>query len=126
MRFAFQLPAALALSACASLAVPVTAPEPNPERIDLLANRLTVHFSDGSRCSADIAAAPSGTLPGCAVAMDYSVTIRHKIHVPGAEALMEPYASVRLTRSSDGHVFDWVTPDGGEDKQPANFGHQPG
>ncbi|PYF10272.1 hypothetical protein C8J30_10581 [Rhodobacter viridis] len=122
MRFAVLLPAALALSACAAL----PAPEPNPERIDLLSNRLTVHFSDGSRCAADIAAAPSGTLPGCAVAMAYSVTIRHKIHVPGAEALMEPYATVRLTRSSDGHVFDWVTPEGGADRQSANFGHQPG
>lgn len=122
MRLLTLLPAALILSACATM----PAPQPNPERIDLLSNRLTVHFSDGSRCSADIAAAPSGRLSSCAVAMDYSVTIRHKIYVPGAEALMEPYATVRLTRASDGRVFDWATPGGGEDKPPVNFGHQPG
>ena len=121
MRLPTLLFALLALSACAA-----PPPQPNPARIDLLSDRLTVHFSDGSRCSADIAAAPSGRLPGCAVAMDYSVQIRHKIHVPGAEALIEPYATVRLTRPSDGRVFDWATPEGGDGSRPVNYGHQPG
>lgn len=127
MRFAVLLPtvllpAVLALSACS---LP-PAPEPNPGRIDLLANRLTVHFTDGSRCSADIAAAPEGQLSGCAVPMTYAVEIRRKIHVPAAEGLIEPYARVRLTRQSDGRVFDWVTPEGGAWHRPVNYGHQPG
>lgn len=122
MRFALLLPAVLALSACA-LPAP---PPPNPARIDLLADRLTVHFTDGSRCSADIAAAPAGRFAGCAVAMDYSVSIRRQIHIPAAEGLIEPYATVRLTRPSDGRVFDWVTPEGGERHRPVNYGHQPG
>ena len=122
MRLPTLLSALLALSACAA----APPPQPNPERIDLLSNRLTVHFSDGSRCSADIAAAPAGALAGCAVAMDYSVTLRRQIHIPAAEGLIEPYATVRLTRHSDGRVYDWVTPEGGDRHRPVNYGHQPG
>lgn len=120
------LAASLFLTGCAALTPPGAAPTPNPARIDLLADRLTVHFTDGSRCSADIAAVPDGRLSGCAVPMTYAVEIRRKIHVPAAAGLIEPYATVRLTRISDGRVFDWVTPEGGDGHRPVNYGHQPG
>lgn len=118
MRLASPLLAALALSACASLAVPA----PNPERISLLSDRLTVHFTDGTRCTADVAAAPSGNLAGCAVAMDYDVAVHHPIWVPGAEAMMEPYATVTLTRRADGRRFTWQTPRGGDLHPAPNYG----
>jgi len=109
----------IALAGCAALPQPLA----RPERIDLLANRLTVHFSDGSQCAADIANAPSGTLSGCAVAMDYAVTVHHPTWVKGAEAVFEPYASVRLTRRADGRVYDWQTPQGQEHAPAPNYGH---
>jgi hypothetical protein len=119
MRLSLSLAALATLSACAAAAPQMLA---NPERIDLLENRLSVHFSDGSICRADIAAAPQGRLPGCATATDYAVVIHHKVWVQGAEPFMEPYATVTLTRAADGRRYSWQTPDGGEDHLAPNTG----
>lgn len=122
MRVAAVFAALGLLAGCVEAPAPLAAPLARPERIDLLANRLTVHFSDGTACRADIAAAPTGHLAGCATAMDYAVTVQHRVWVQGAEPFMEPYASVRLTRLADGRRFDWQTPEGDSDHTAPNTG----
>lgn len=106
------------LAACAALPPMLAA----PDSIDLLKNRLTVHFSDGSQCSADLGAAPSGSLPGCANGTDYAVEIHHDVWINEAKGFMEPYATVTLTRTADGRRYTWRTPEGGEEHKGINYG----
>lgn len=108
MRSVFPLLAVIGLAACAG-----PLPPSNPDRVTLLSDTLAVHFNDGSVCRANIKAAPSGRLPDCAQAMDYTVVVKHPIWVKGAETFMEPYADITLTRPSDGRHWTVETPQTG-------------
>lgn len=108
MRSALPLFALIGLAACAQ-----PLPPSNPDHVTLLSDTLAVHFNDGSVCRADIKATPSGRLPDCAQAMDYSVVVKHPIWVKGAESFMEPYADITLTRPADGRRWRLQTPQTG-------------
>ncbi len=105
MRLLFASAALLALAACA-----VT---PAPDRVRLSAQELGVRFQDGSTCTADIQAAPTGQLRGCAQPLDYAVDIQHPSYAQGSivEPYFEPYATIKLTRPTDGRRWLWRTPE---------------
>ncbi|SOB99516.1 hypothetical protein SAMN05877809_102457 [Rhodobacter sp. JA431] len=119
MRSFLLLPAVALLSACA---LPGAAPLARPDHVSLLENQLTVVLTDGSRCGANSAAMPSGMLEGCSTAYDYAVEMKRPVWVQGAEAFLEPYAVITLTRQEDGRRFVFETPKAGEDKPVPNYG----
>ena len=98
--------AALVLAGCAALPLGPA----NPDRVSLLQDRLSVHFFDGTACHADIGLAASGRLPDCPQPMDYAVVVHHPVRVSGAEAFLEPYATITLTRPDTGRSWRWQTP----------------
>ncbi|MGD9919307.1 MAG: hypothetical protein AB7U46_14925 [Paenirhodobacter sp.] len=106
MRLLLSALAPLALlSACMAPAAPG-----NPDRVSLHGDTLAVHLYGGESCTADIKAAPSGRLAGCAGPLDYAVEVKHPTWVKGAEQILEPYATITLTRPSDGRRWVWQTP----------------
>ncbi|RWR09837.1 hypothetical protein [Paenirhodobacter populi] len=105
------------LAGCAALSYP-----PEPGRVSLSTERLTVHFVDGSSCSADIAREPSGRFADCGQVMDYAVDIQRPSFVAGTplEPLFEPYGTITLIRPADGRRWFWRTPQ--EDRTAGNPG----
>ncbi|MBZ4022272.1 hypothetical protein CKO11_07355 [Rhodobacter sp. TJ_12] len=96
-----------------------------PDQVSLHGTALSVHFTDGARCGADLAVAMQGDLVGCPTETAYQVVQHRAIWVPGAEAVLEPYATITLVRHSDGRRFTFRTPKGGDPDPDPNYG-QPG
>lgn len=110
MRLCLSFLALAGLAGCAALSYP-----PEPGRVSLSTQQLTVHFVDGSSCRADIAREPSGRFAACGQVMDYAVDIRRPSFAAGTplEPLFEPYGTITLTRPADGRRWLWRTPQEG-------------
>lgn len=80
-----------------------------PDRISLSARVLTVVFTDGTTCRADIVVLPAGRLTDCAYPIHYEVVIERQSHLRALDPLFSPYATV-LLRDDRGRRWTWRTP----------------
>lgn len=103
MRIALAL-AALSLSACV---MPTDTAATRPTEVRLGGTTMTVAFSDGSVCRAQVPMeGGAGRLEGCAHALDWSVIIKRRNFLePIFGAAVAPYARITL---SDGAGQTWA------------------
>ncbi|MFZ1468078.1 MAG: hypothetical protein WAT09_03765 [Paracoccaceae bacterium] len=104
MRHLIKAAAALAvLTGCA--AVPGN---PRPHEVRLTDRALVLGLTDGSRCTADWAAAPVGRMPDCGPGYGYAVKVEDRPNVLrqlaeglllalGAQGVLRPMAEVVIT-----------------------------